>query len=147
MKNKKKWFLIVLNIIFILSVLFLFYNILNNNEYLIKSTETISELGNDFTVIEIKSTYNWKMTYLYILIILFDIVILTTFKIINYNKKHIKEIYVLLIICIINLLFILLFPSTFISLIIINISLIVIFIIKMILSKKSKTMVTAHNKR
>jgi len=138
MKDSKLRLLIILNIIFTLTVIFIFYNILNNIEYLTNTT-TVVELDNGSKVIEIKSIYNWKIIFLYILIILIDLIIFITYKIIQYfNKTKIKEKYVILIICILNLLFLLLFPGMILSLIIIDILLIIMFLIKLMFKIKKK---------
>lgn len=138
MKDSKLRLLIILNIIFTLTVIFIFYNILNNIEYLTNTT-TVVELDNGSKVIEIKSIYNWKIIFLYILIILIDLIIFITYKIIQYfNKTKIKEKYVILIICILNLLFLLLFPGIMLSLVIINLILILLYSIKLIFSKLHK---------
>jgi len=103
MKNNKLLFLFILNIIFILVIIFLFNIVLNNIEY--PAAATVTESDNGSTVIGIKAVINWKTTlFLCIVIIALDCIIFTTFKILQHlRNKHIKEKYILIIICIFSL--------------------------------------------
>jgi len=140
LKNNKLFLLFILNIIFVLVIILLFIIVLNNIDY--PSAAAVTESNNGSTVIEIKAVFNWKITlFLSIVIIVLDCIIFTTFKILQYLKnKRIKEKYILLIICIFNLLFtILLFPGMILPAIIIDVLIIMIYIIKTILNKKHKS--------
>jgi len=130
MNNNRLRFLFILNIIFILVVILLFKIVLNNIDY--PAAVTVTESASSSTVIEIKSVINWKITlFLCIVITVLDCIIFTTFKIFQYLKnKRIKEKYILLTICIFNLLFtMLLFPGMILSAVIIDVLIIIIYII------------------
>ena len=133
MKNNKLWLIIILNIILLLAVIIVFHNIIKNIEYITISTNVV-DLDNNSIVINMKTTYNWKIIFLLILIVLIDLVIFITYKIIEYFSKK----YILIITCIVNILFLILFPSIYLLVIIINILLVIIYLIKILWDNKYK---------
>ena len=136
MTKNKLIFLFILDIVFILGSIFAFYIVLKN----IDPTATVTQSNDGSTVIIIKQIYDWKIVFLFLLFIVFDLLLIIALKIIqNINEKHIKEIYVSIIICIINLVFtILLFPTLTLLAIIIDVVIIIVYLIKIIIKKKYK---------
>ena len=136
MAKNKLILLFILDIAFISGFILVFYIVLKN----IDLTATVTQSNDGSTVIIIKQIYDWKIVFLFFLFIVFDLLLLVALKIIqNIIKKHIKEIYVSIIICVINLVFtILLFPTLTLLAIIIDVLIIIVYLIKIIINKKYK---------
>jgi len=134
LKNKKIWFLIIVNIIFILLTLFVSFIFSHQNELV---SEVITETDYGSTTIHIYSSNSLEMALKYsLLIITFDLLFFTVFYIKCFKKMN----YIIIIICALNILLsILLFPFIVFLAVIVDIIIIGILLINKIRNKKQKT--------
>ena len=132
--KKKNWFLIIPNLLFILLTLSVFFIVPLENDL---KAEVITEMDNGSTTILIYSSNNLQMVLKYsLLIITFDLFIFTIFYIISFKKIK----YVIIIICVLNLLLsIILFPFILLLAVIIDIIIISVLFINKIKDIKQKT--------